>query len=185
MSKFGWSLPPGCGTLPGEEEQAIDLAEDQTLKGYGRRGHGLCGKDADLDEGGQVIVNEAWWFECGTIKVSGYAYASICPEDSDEFGNEYEYDEYMNVMQEVVSGCGYPGEWSDDYWVLRLDYELKCDFEWDDTKSDEENTEAATRRAYDLITEDKEIEDFQTEMEYCSNAMSKEKWDAFKANPDM
>jgi hypothetical protein len=20
MSKFGWSLPPGCGTLPGEEE---------------------------------------------------------------------------------------------------------------------------------------------------------------------
>lgn len=25
MSKFGWSLPPGCGALPGEEEHATDL----------------------------------------------------------------------------------------------------------------------------------------------------------------
>lgn len=185
MSMFGWSLPPGCGTLPGEEESATDLAEDSTLKGYGRRGHGLCGKDADLDYGGQVVVKEAWWFADGIIKVSGHAYASICPAEAYEFGSEPEYDEYMECMHEVVCGCGYLGEWSDDYWVLHLDYDLKCDFEWDDAKSDEENIEAACSRAYDLIMEDKEVKAFQDEMEYCSKAMSKEKWDAYKADPNM
>lgn len=25
MSKFGWSLPPGCGTLPGEEEYPCEV----------------------------------------------------------------------------------------------------------------------------------------------------------------
>lgn len=28
MSIFGWSLPPGCGTLPGEESGAYELRID-------------------------------------------------------------------------------------------------------------------------------------------------------------
>jgi hypothetical protein len=27
MGIFGWSLPPGCGSLPDEEEHALDLTE--------------------------------------------------------------------------------------------------------------------------------------------------------------
>ena len=49
--------------LPGEgPEEAIDLTDGVTLKGWGRRGHGLNGKDADLYDEGQVIIKEAWWF---------------------------------------------------------------------------------------------------------------------------
>jgi hypothetical protein len=33
MSLFGWSLPPGCGSLPGEESGACDLTKLVTLRG--------------------------------------------------------------------------------------------------------------------------------------------------------
>src|SRR6187551_770909 len=56
-----------------EAEEAIILHENQTLKGIGRRGHGLNGKDADLN-GGQIVVREAWWHpEAVTAVVYAYA----------------------------------------------------------------------------------------------------------------
>jgi hypothetical protein len=33
MGIFGWSLPPGCGALPGEEEQALDLSDALRKRG--------------------------------------------------------------------------------------------------------------------------------------------------------
>lgn len=67
---------------PPDEPEVINLAEDKTLKGYGRRGDGLNGKDADLLECGQIVVTEAWWFP-EAIEAVVYSYATETHEDCD------------------------------------------------------------------------------------------------------
>jgi hypothetical protein len=148
MSMFGWSLPPGVSTLPGEEpEEPIDLCEDKTLKGYGRRGHGLNGKNADLDAGGQNVVLSAWWFVEGQIEISGQRYAVISPcEEATE--------EQMGIATEIVCCTSYNGEWDGDYWVMTEDYSLLIQHEWDDDLTVEANTEAALAACYDAIRAD-------------------------------
>jgi hypothetical protein len=146
-SIFGWSYPPGCSSAPYDEESAFDLADGDTIKGYGRVQHGLNGKDADLDYGGQNRVSEAWWMEGGTISISGHRYASICP-------GEHWDDQLMDAATELVIDCGYPGEWDGDYWVIGEDYSLSLTLDWDDEKTEEENLKAARAAAVSAISED-------------------------------
>jgi hypothetical protein len=165
MGIFGWSLPPGCGTLPGEEdEQPIDLREGKTLKGYGRRDHGLNGKDADLDYGGQLVVKQAWWFEDGKITIDASGYAAIVPREYPEDGETQEhFDRYMDMATEVVcGGPGYSGEWDGDYWVFSNPFSLTLQLDWDDSLTDEENIDAALALAYDAL--EKANAEFEREM---------------------
>lgn len=48
MGIFGWSLPPGCGTLPGEEEGALELHAPNMPPGY----------TAWWDEWGNVLLQD-------------------------------------------------------------------------------------------------------------------------------
>lgn len=141
---FGWSYPPGCSGPPDNDAPPIDLTDDRTLKGYGRRQHGLNGKDADLDPAGQNIVKEAYWFEDGTIRISGHRYASLVP-DSEATDGE------LDIYTELVCGCDYPGEWGGDYWVLGEDYALTVTHPWNDDLADEANIVAATVVAFNAI----------------------------------
>jgi hypothetical protein len=192
MSVFGWSLPPGGGSLPGAEEQPIDLRDGDTLKGYGGRRHGLCGKDADLDEGGQVIGKEAWWHEDGTIEIRCRYYATIVPTEEYEFQADEEaealrpveqaaYDGYMDSCSEFVAGAGYSGEWTGNDWSLGGDLHIRENFDWDDDKSEGQNVEAATDKAYDLIMDHADVKAFQQEMAQCSQAM--DKWASDRSGP--
>lgn len=187
MGLFGWSLPPGCGTLPGEEpEQPIQLHEDKTLIGYGRRGHGLNGKDADLDPYGQLVVKEAWWHADGTLEIHARGYASLVPAEIDSLcealkkfeGKDLDPDSdeasdahasYMDYCHEVVCGDGYEGEWDGDYWVLGHDIHLKLDLQWDDELTEEQNKNKALALAYQEL--EKDNAEFEKAMRACNEAM--------------
>lgn len=159
MSKFGWSYPAGAANDPyapyNQTDQPIDLSDDYTLKGHGRKGHGLNGKDADLSYGGQNKVKSAWWFEDGKIQVDGTRYASIVPNDDAS-------EDQKDSAQELVIGCSYSGEWDGDYWVLSEDYALTLQLDWDDELTDEQNIEAAIDLALSEIAKDSQA--FETEM---------------------
>lgn len=190
MSLFGWSLPPGCGTLPGEEdEQPVDLREERTIKGYGRRQHGLNGKDSDLDTSGQLYVKEAWWFVEGGIKVVARGYASLVPADASSFEPyvlkqhpdltdpdviERICDEmrsvYMDHCFELVCGEGWEGEWDGDYWVLGHDIELDLELAWNDDLDDDANTAAACALVQDELH--KANQEFEEAMRSFNHQMS-------------
>jgi hypothetical protein len=129
-----------------QTDEPIDLAEDGTLKGYGRKQHGLNGKDADLSAGGQNKIKTAFWFE-DHIEISGHRYASIVP-------SENWTEEQKDSAQEMVCGCGYPGEWDGDYWIVGEDYRLNVPCEWKDYLSDKKNIDRALRFAYKAIMKD-------------------------------
>jgi len=174
MADFGWSYPPGCSGTPYDEEHPIDLRPE--LEAMGKRGHGLCGKDADLDYGGQIKVLEAWWFESGSIEASLSVYASIVPNEQGDNETDEDYEAYTNVCQECVCGVGYSGYWDGDYWVMSLEepYTLEIQHDWDDDKTDEENVSSAVSEIYEAIFKDPAIVQFQAEMTYLSKAMERE-----------
>lgn len=159
MSKFGWSYPAGAANDPfapyNQTEQPLDLADNYTLKGHGRKGHGLNGKDADLDYGGQNKVNTAWWFEDGKIQVDGTRYVSIVP-------NSNASNEQLNIAESLVIDCGYGGEWDGDYWIISESYSLNLSLDWNDELSDEQNVEAAIDLALTAINKDSEA--FESDM---------------------
>ena len=137
------------------DEQPIDLQDGRALKGYGRAQHGLNGKDADLDYGGQNYIKSALWFEDGTIHIEGRRYASIVPCDGAS-------DEQIDVATAIVCDSCAPGEWDGDYWGLGEDYSLDLHLDWNNGKSEEENIDAACRPASDAINADSE--DFENDM---------------------
>lgn len=119
-SMFGWSYPAGAANDPmvpyNQTDEPIDLTENKTLKGCGRRGHGLNGKDADLDYGGQNVVNSARWFAEDHIEIEGRRYAAIVPRED-------WIEEQLDSAQELVMGCDRAGsEWDGDYWVFSENY---------------------------------------------------------------
>lgn len=151
MTKFGWSYPPGAANDPyapyNQDSEPLQLHEDKTLKGYGRKGHGLNGKDADLDECGQNVVDEAWWYDDNTITIEGRRYASVCGDDDWD-------DDQWNVAQEIVSGEGIAGEWDGDYWVLTQLYTLRTACLWNDDETEEQNIARACKAAMEAIDQD-------------------------------
>ncbi len=64
---------------PYDAPEAIDLTDDKTLKDYGRRQHGLNGKDADLDKDGQTVITEAWWFP-DSVRCTFFRYFTVGDE---------------------------------------------------------------------------------------------------------
>jgi hypothetical protein len=159
MSIFGWSYPPGAATDPfapyNQTYEPLSLAKDKTLIGYGKPGHGLNGKDADLDTCGQNVVEEAWWHENDTIEIRGRRYAALVPsEDWSEA--------QLDVATEIVCGAGIPGEWDGDYWVLSEEYSLTVPCAWTDDETDEQNLDRAKAAAYAAIEKDSEA--FETEI---------------------
>jgi hypothetical protein len=152
---FGWSYPPGCHSVPGDESQAVQLHDDRTLKGYGKRGHGLHGKDADLNPGGQIVVDEAWWIDDGIVRADVTCYASLVPgEDWTE--------EQLDSAYETVAGSDQAGEWDGDYWVCTYKTQIKYE-------SNLEDEGAVIAELYDRITNDEGVKAFVTEMIGCSN----------------
>lgn len=153
---------------PPDDDRAVQLDQNKTLIGYGRQGHGLNGKDADLDYGGQLVVNSAWWIETGKIEVDATAYASICHASRDEFASEGEFDTYMDEATEIVCGSNYEGSYDGDYWVLTFPISLRLELEWDD---DEPNIAAACALVHDRLIE--AAEPFATKMTELAKALQR------------
>ena len=149
-------------------EDFVEFVDE--LKALGRRGHGLCGKDADLDPGGQIRVISATLYLDRDIPeaiVEVEVYANICCPVDDERAEIAE----AYVMDET----SYHGEWTgSDYWCFSLDDPFNCGnikalnikFPDIDPLVDESeiNKNYLAQKAYDAIFGDAEIRDFRLNM---------------------
>lgn len=170
---FGWSYPPGAANDPSapynQDDPPFELAADRTLIGYGRKGHGLNGKDADLNEFGQNVVEEALWFrDDGAVLVTGRRYASVCPPVNDDGETDEAASE---IAQELVIDCDYPGEWDGDYWSIGESYSLRVPCQWDDALTEEQNLDNAKALVNAAIDEDSAL--FEQTMRDLNAAISK------------
>ena len=117
-------------------EQTINdlLCDGTILIGYGKPGHGMNGKDADLDTCGQFTVKSLETVDpiktdSMKILIHCYLYASICPAYYD--GDDAEMEEYL-LDQSTAIVCGmHPDTFSNDcmfdgdYWSGGLDVTLE------------------------------------------------------------
>jgi len=158
MGIFGWDYPAGCSSVPADEQGGVCLDEDRTLKGYGKRGHGLCGKDADLSEEGQVVVENATWTEDGIVKCDVECYAALCPDEGWS-------SEQKDSAQETVIGSGQNGEWDGDYWVMTYSTQIRYESELEDE-------DAVIAELYDKIFEDPGVKSFRQEMKGCNDVFT-------------
>jgi len=155
---------PECGP---EQTIAAALHNDRTIKGYGRRQHGLCGKDADLDEGGQIVIKslevvDPLRAENLRLDAEVYCYANICEPDDPE---------RRETAEEIVCTWNdYPGEWTgSDYWTFHHWAKVSVDVTVDEV--DEAEGIAAecifdivAERLHTAITKHPEVIAFQSSM---------------------
>jgi hypothetical protein len=154
-----------------QQEEIVEFTGE--LERTGRVGHGLCGKDADLDPGGQIKVKGTFLIldhkpPYAVIRLS--VYANICrPEDEEqaEIADELVFDENS-----------YPGEWTgSDYWCFSLQeegYEMKVEYPHIDpieTEPEDINKEELAMFANKAIFSDPKIKAFQDCMSNLSKAI--------------
>jgi len=154
-------------------EPIVDFTKK--LKSLGRRGHGLCGKDADLDYGGQIKVNSAILMldndpPIATLKLN--IYANICSPNNDD---------KAEIAQELILDENrYYGEWTgSDYWCFSLgqtfaqalnhndnDYYLYIEMPFINLEDEPEDVDKnkCAEFAYKAIFTDPTIKDFQASM---------------------
>ena len=91
----------------GDTPTCVDLT-DEFMRAYGRIGHGLCGKDADLDYGGQIRV--VFFGVSDDYLIAEFEpYATICSND--------EWDkETLEFAAEIIWNSDIPVEWDGDDW---------------------------------------------------------------------
>lgn len=142
---------------------ATELLQDRVIKGYGKRGHGMNGKDADLDEYGQCIVEEMYitdpvHSETMFIEMKINRYASICtPTDDDEVREE----KLQNMAEEIVMcACEYSGEWTgSDYWQYDMQEIIRVPLSVEEYENP--NLDELAQRCSNAIEASKEGKDFE------------------------
>lgn len=127
-----------------EPAQTINekLCDGTILIGYGKPGHGMNGKDADLDRHGQCLVKELRTVDpvgADTMRVDIHLhlYADVCEPyiewtgDIPENVAEGMSEEAMDIATEIVCDCWeYEGEWTgSDYWCFWTDVVLSVRLE--------------------------------------------------------
>jgi hypothetical protein len=170
-----------------------NLVKDDVIVGFGRRCHGMNGKDADLDYGGQLQVRSIYSHDPIGAKnlniiMDLHSYASIC-EPILDFNTEQETYYFMKAqpklteaqmeeLQEqatqmaefyVMDFNGYDGEWTgSDYWQFRLETKARIEFSADDWDLCEDgNQEAIHALSVKLSSEcyeNKEVQSFEESM---------------------
>ncbi len=186
MSKFGWSLPPGCGILPGEEPEDWGLDIDALKKALEGWDTGrwewdkidvcLTGKDADLEPWGQQGFRIVSADDNGVVlEVHGYkteAGNDVClnePKGMSEADCDRALDLYLEQAQEIVWGIGSAGEWDGDSWGLTAQETVKVP--WVLTRKLGKPSYKRTARACVKAAE-KALEGWQREVVGGSNALN-------------
>jgi hypothetical protein len=149
---------------------------DQIDGAYSKKGHGMHGKDADLDPGGQLVVKSIVVLDPVKrknllVRAMVHQYASICaPED--ENGD----DERTSAMNEfatdiVCDEMRYNGNWTgSDYWSFHHDTIIECECTADEV---EENAfEGVAERLVAAIHANQEVSDFIKSMADMANEIS-------------
>ena len=108
---------------PLNQTLANDLKTDYTIIGYGRKQHGLEGKDADLDPSGQCVVDKIELMENPQglfLKVDFHRYANVCEPCRVEDESDEDYEMIRDVASDIVCDeMNFSGEWTgSDYWCF-------------------------------------------------------------------
>jgi hypothetical protein len=145
--------------------EVIEFTEE--LQNTGRIDHGLCGKDADLDPGGQINIIDAMLIldhEPVYALVKMNVYANICCPDEEK---------RAEIAGEIVCDeTRYPGEWTgSDYWTFKISddryWEIKIDCPHIDSLETDHTTldkVALANFCNDEIFKNQEIVKFQKAM---------------------
>lgn len=176
-----------------EPAQTINakLCDGTILIGYGKPGHGMNGKDADLDRGGQcllksLVTQDPVGAKKMRVQINLHLYANVCEpyvEQNDGESDE-DYDarrsSAMDVATEIVSDeQRYDGEWTgSDYWSFRTDVTLYVplsldEYEWIEAGREKTLARIAARISRAICKGSKEIKEFETAMAALSDAIDK------------
>jgi hypothetical protein len=107
------------------QDIAFQIYQSETIKGHGRVGYGMNGKDADLDCNGQcsvqsIVIIDPVNSDTMFIEIELYRYVSICtPTHEDE-----ETERKLQDMAEsiIIDTTEYRGEWTgSDYWMFSME----------------------------------------------------------------
>jgi hypothetical protein len=144
------------------------LLDDQTILGHGRRQHGLNGKNADLDKGGQCVIKSITILDpvksdTLIISIEVQHYANICTPTDDDEKREKSLQENAEFL--VMDACAYSGEWTgSDYWCFSHNETVKVPLTLDEYEEDtnEENLKLLAERCADAVYNSSEGNDFET-----------------------
>ena len=166
---------------PPAQTIADKLCDGTILIGYGKRGHGMNGKDSDLDYGGQQLVKSLEVVDptgADTMKVdiNLHLYASICEpvlETEDEAKQEAatESAEFL-----VCDESRYNGEWTgSDYWQFHDDVTTSVPLSLDEYESiedgDDEALDGVAQRIAKECASNAEVTAFESAMANLSKAV--------------
>lgn len=151
---------------------AEQLLFNKTIKGYGKVGHGMNGKDADLDDGGQCVVDEIFIIDpvkSNTMFIEMHIerYASICTPCHDDEEKEIEMQEVAEMI--IMDHCEYEGEWTgSDYWSYKTKEIIRVPLTVDEYENPD--LDILSKRCADAIYNSKEGSEFE---EYVTNLNKK------------
>lgn len=165
------------------------LCDGTILIGYGRAGHGMNGKDADLDSCGQCLVKQLVTVDPlhadkMRIDIHLHLYANVCEpyvEQKDgetEEAYETRREKLMEVATEIVCGeVRYNGEWTgSDYWCFKTDAVLSVplsvqEYEWIESGHDKILKRVANRICKAIYKGNDETRTFEKSMKYMNKAI--------------
>lgn len=158
------------------------LCDGTILIGYGKVGHGMNGKDADLDSGGQCLLKELVTVDplhakSMRIDLVLHQYASVCEPYTDEMDEE-DAEQANELAQEVVCTWNeYSGDWTGgDYWQFRNDLTVSVNLSVEEYDAIEDGCEKTLKligdRLSDKIFKGKEVLPFEENMSKLNNAIS-------------
>lgn len=142
-----------------DPSQEIDelCRNGHAIKGFGKRQHGMNGKDADLDHGGQCVVKrlevlDPTGAESMIVRIHILQHANVCsPDGFDELEGETDeqYEARLEAANDaateiVSSETRYEGEWTgSDYWSFRNEETIDVSLSVDEYESIADGSQAA------------------------------------------
>jgi hypothetical protein len=162
---------------------AENLCDGRILIGYGKRGHGMNGKDADLNYGGQCLLKSIEVLDpIGAdnmeLRLDIHCYATICEPSEHDDETDEKLEQRREVAGEVVCtwDASYPGEWTGDDWCFDTDITATVPItvdEYDEGSfgNQKKVLEVIAQRIYDAITSNKEISAFEKSMTALAKAI--------------
>lgn len=178
---------------PGDEPfQDIDekCRNGHAIKGFGKPQHGMNGKDADLDSGGQCIVKMLETLDptgapSMLVRIHLRQYANVCEpyvegyeDETDEQYNE-RYNQAMDEANEIVcSESLWFGGWTgSDYWCfsneLHIDVPIEVELYEEIGAGDKDAIRYLCAELADAIYSAKELEPFENAMSELNEAIGK------------
>jgi hypothetical protein len=158
------------------------LCDGTILIGYGKVGHGMNGKDADLSNAGQCLVKRLDTVDpvhADNMRIDIFIsqYASVCEPYTDEMDEEAAEQANELAGEIVCTWTDYPGDWTgSDYWCFHTEVKLSINLTVEEYEAIEDGCaktlELVGNRLSDKIYNGEELHPFEQNMTELNNAIA-------------